>query len=271
MGRSWICWTFPRLGMDNPAFATLPVNQQESSKGDDMQLSPEESRKAIERIRKYGEFPPDKYFFSAVELEEFYGLPILMLWECMSKTDEWGLRIPPNTDCKIIYKRPFTKETGAYLIRCKDFERKLIKDVGLPAYAIEEHIKICHQGNCPVAVETTEDRIADLEGQLAALKAELEQARQENAVLQAELENTKAELEKVRQGEGQCLEWYGLIAVVEQSRKEGKTPQETAACLKERGASWAMIGGLMHPQGDIKGWQQYGKDLFNGKTKTLPW
>ena len=103
------------------------------------------------------------------------------------------------------------------------------------------------------------------------LKAELEQARQENAALQAELENTRAELEKVRQGEGPCLEWYGLIAVVEQCRKEGKTPQETAACLKERGASLAMIGGLMHPQGDIKDWQQYGKDLFNGSTKTLPW
>ena len=81
----------------------------------------------------------------------------------------------------------------------------------------------------------------------------------------------RAELEKVRQGEGPCLEWYGLIAVVEQCRKEGKTPQETAACLKERGASLAMIGGLMHPQGDIKDWQQYGKDLFNGSTKTLPW
>lgn len=103
------------------------------------------------------------------------------------------------------------------------------------------------------------------------MKAELEQARQEKAALQAELENTKAELEKVRQGEGQCLEWYGLIAVVEQSRKEGKTPQETAACLKGAGASWAVIGGLMHPQGDIKDWQQYGKGLFNGSTKTLPW
>lgn len=110
-----------------------------------------------------------------------------------------------------------------------------------------------------------------LAGELAAMKAELEQARQEKAALQAELENTKAELEKVRQGEGQCLEWYGLIAVVEQSRKEGKTPQETAACLKGAGASWAVIGGLMHPQGDIKDWQQYGKGLFNGSTKTLPW
>lgn len=167
-----------------------------------MQLSPEESRKAIKRIRKYGGFPPDKYFFSAVELEEFYGLPILNLWECMSKTDEWSLRIPPNTDCKIIYKRPFTKETGAYLIRCKDFERKLIKDVGLPAYAIETHIKICHQGNCPVAVETPENRIASLESQLTTLKSELEQARQEKAALQAELEKTRAELEKARQAEG---------------------------------------------------------------------
>lgn len=110
-----------------------------------------------------------------------------------------------------------------------------------------------------------------LAGELVALKAELEQARQEKAALQVELENTKAELEKVRQGEGQCLEWYGLIAVVEQSRKEGKTPQETAACLKGAGASWAVIGGLMHPQGDIKDWQQYGKGLFNGSTKTLPW
>ena len=113
--------------------------------------------------------------------------------------------------------------------------------------------------------------IASLEGQLAALKAELEQARQENAALQAELEKTRAELKQDRQGEGQGLKWYGLIAVVEQCRKEGKTPQETAACLKGAGASWAMIGGLLHPRGELKDWQQYGKDLFNGSTKTLPW
>ena len=110
-----------------------------------------------------------------------------------------------------------------------------------------------------------------MKAEVEKAQAEQEQYQQEKAALQAELENTKAELEKVRQGEGQCLEWFGLIAVVEQSRKEGKTPQETAACLKERRASWAMIGGLMHPQGDIKDWQQYGKDLFNGSTKTLPW
>ena len=113
--------------------------------------------------------------------------------------------------------------------------------------------------------------LKDIRAEVARDKAKYEQARQEKAALQAELENTKAELEKVRQGEGQCLEWYGLIAVVEQSRKEGKTPQETAACLKGAGASWAVIGGLMHPQGDIKDWQQYGKGLFNGSTKTLPW
>lgn len=110
-----------------------------------------------------------------------------------------------------------------------------------------------------------------LAGELAAMKAELEQARQEKAALQAELEKTRAELEQARQGEGQGLKWYGLIAVIEQCWKEGKTPQETAACLKGAGASWAMIGGLMHPQGNITDWQQYGKNLFNGSTKTLPW
>ena len=109
-----------------------------------------------------------------------------------------------------------------------------------------------------------EVQITAKEPDFAALKAELEQARQEKAALQAELEKT-------RQGEGQGLKWYGLIAVVEQCRKEGKTPQETAACLKGAGASWAMIGGLMHPQGNITDWQQYGKNLFNGSTKTLPW
>lgn len=109
-----------------------------------------------------------------------------------------------------------------------------------------------------------EVQITAKERDFAALKAELEQARQEKAALQAELEKT-------RQGEGQGLKWYGLIAVVEQCRKEGKTPQETAACLKGAGASWAMIGGLMHPQGNITDWQQYGKNLFNGSTKTLPW
>lgn len=106
---------------------------------------------------------------------------------------------------------------------------------------------------------------------LEQIRIELEQARQENAALQAELEKTRAELKQDRQGEGQGLKWYGLIAVVEQCRKEGKTPQETAACLKAAGASWAMIGGLLHPRGELKDWQQYGKDLFNGSTKTLPW
>ena len=114
-------------------------------------------------------------------------------------------------------------------------------------------------------------RITEMESQLAAKDAELELARQEKAALQAELEKTRAELEKARQGEGQGLKWYGMIAVVEQCRKEGKTPQETAACLKGAGASWAMIGGLLHPRGELKDWQQYGKDLFNGSTKTLPW
>lgn len=114
-------------------------------------------------------------------------------------------------------------------------------------------------------------RITEMESQLAAKDVELEQARQEKAALQAELEKTRAELEQARQAEGQGLKWYGLIAVIEQCWKEGKNPQETAACLKGAGASWAMIGGLMHPQGNITDWQQYGKNLFNGSTKTLPW
>lgn len=113
--------------------------------------------------------------------------------------------------------------------------------------------------------------LKDIRAEVARDKAKYEQARQEKAALQAELEKTRAELEQARQGEGQGLKWYGLIAVVEQCRKEGKTPQETAACLKGAGASWAMIGGLMHPQGNITDWQQYGKNLFNGSTKTLPW
>ena len=69
-----------------------------------------------------------------------------------------------------------------------------------------------------------EVQITAKERDFAALKAELEQARQENAALQAELEKTRAELKQDRQGEGQGLKWYGLIAVVEQCRKEGKTP-----------------------------------------------
>lgn len=113
--------------------------------------------------------------------------------------------------------------------------------------------------------------LAAKDAEMIALKTDLRQARQENAALQAELEKTRAELKQDRQGEGQGLKWYGLIAVVEQCRKEGKTPQEMAACLKGAGASWAMIGGLLHPRGELKDWQQYGKDLFNGSTKTLPW
>lgn len=111
-----------------------------------------------------------------------------------------------------------------------------------------------------------------MKAEVEKAEAEQEQYQQENAALQAELEQAKEELEKARQAEGEvALSRYGLIAVVDQCRKEGKTPQETAACLKERGASLAIIGALLHPQGDITDWTQYGKNLLNGKTDTLPW
>ena len=86
----------------------------------------------------------------------------------------------------------------------------------------------------------------------------------------SETPKTAMEIEK-QKAEKRSNFLYGLIAVVDQCRKEGKTPQETAACLKERGASLAIIGALLHPQGDITDWTQYGKNLLNGKTDTLPW
>lgn len=78
-------------------------------------------------------------------------------------------------------------------------------------------------------------------------------------------------LEQDQQEGSQGMKWYGLIAVVEQCRKEGLTPQETAARLKDAGASLAVIGGLLHPQGDIADWTQYGKNLLAGRVKNLPW
>lgn len=117
------------------------------------------------------------------------------------------------------------------------------------------------------------------EAALAATDAELEQARaeaadlrEENAALKAELEEARAALEKARQRESRGMGWYGLIAVVEQARKAGLTPQETAARLKAAGASYAVIAGLLHPEGDIKDWLQYGKNLLAGMVKEkLPW
>lgn len=107
---------------------------------------------------------------------------------------------------------------------------------------------------------------------LAAKGEELEQARAELAALREENAALKAELEEARQAKGRdALKWYGLIAVVEQCRNEGKTPQETAAELKKGGASFAIIGGLLHPEGDISDWLQYGKNLVEGKTKKLAW
>lgn len=106
---------------------------------------------------------------------------------------------------------------------------------------------------------------AGRDGSLAATDAELEQTRAELAAL-------KAELEKARQEKGQdAPKWYGLIAVVEQCRSEGKTPQETAVELKARGASYAIIGGLLHPEGDISDWTQYGSNIVEGNTKKLAW
>lgn len=107
---------------------------------------------------------------------------------------------------------------------------------------------------------------------LAAKDEELEQARAELAALREENAALKAELEKARQEKGQdAPKWYGLIAVVEQCRSEGKTPQETAVELKARGASYAIIGGLLHPEGDISDWTQYGSNIVEGNTKKLAW
>ena len=107
---------------------------------------------------------------------------------------------------------------------------------------------------------------------LAAKDEELEQARAELAALREENAVLKAELEKARQEKGQdAPKWYGLIAVVEQCRSEGKTPQETAVELKARGASYAIIGGLLHPEGDISDWTQYGSNIVEGNTKKLAW
>ena len=110
------------------------------------------------------------------------------------------------------------------------------------------------------------------EAALAAKDAELEQARAEAAALREENAALKAALEQARQQESQGMRWYGLIAVVEQARKAGLTPQETAASLKAAGASYAVIAGLLHPEGDIKDWLQYGKNLLAGMVKEkLPW
>ena len=118
----------------------------------------------------------------------------------------------------------------------------------------------------------TGKRIAGLETALAAKDAELEQARAALAALREENAALQAELELARQERGQgAPEWYGLIAVVKQCRNEGKTPQETAAALKAEGASYAIIGGMLHPEGGIRDWRQYGKNLLEGQTKTLPW
>lgn len=110
------------------------------------------------------------------------------------------------------------------------------------------------------------------ESSLTAKDVELEQARAELSALREENAALKAALEQARQQESQGMRWYGLIAVVEQARKAGLTPQETAASLKAAGASYAVIAGLLHPEGDIKDWLQYGKNLLTGMVKEkLPW
>lgn len=113
---------------------------------------------------------------------------------------------------------------------------------------------------------------ADGEAALAAKDAELDQARAELAALREENAVLKAELEEVRQEKGQdAPKWYGLIAVVENCRSEGKMPQEAAVELKARGASYAIIGGLLHPEGNISDWTQYGVNIVEGNTKKLAW
>ena len=124
----------------------------------------------------------------------------------------------------------------------------------------------------PESMDISWEGGADGEAAQAAKDADLEQVRVELAALREENAALKAELEEARQAKGRdALKWYGLIAVVEQCRNEGKTPQETAAELKKGGASFAIIGGLLHPEGDIKDWLQYGKNLVGGKTKKLAW
>ena len=119
---------------------------------------------------------------------------------------------------------------------------------------------------------TTQAIMQNGESSFAAKDTELDQARAELAALREENAVLKAELEKVRQEKGQAApKLYGLIAVVEKCRSEGKTPQEAAVELKARGASYAIIGGLLHPEGDISDWTQYGSNIVEGNTKKLAW
>ncbi|MDM8215804.1 hypothetical protein QUW15_06515 [Desulfovibrio piger] len=129
----------------------------------------------------------------------------------------------------------------------------------------------CIPSDAALAAKNAE--LEQARAELAALKAELEQSRAEMSALREENAALNEELERARQekGQGDAPEWYGLIAVVEQCRKEGKKPQETAAELKKAGASLAVIGGLLHPNGGISDWRQYGKNLLEGGTKYLPW
>lgn len=81
-----------------------------------------------------------------------------------------------------------------------------------------------------------------LAGELAAMKAELEQARQEKAALQAELE-------KIRHGQEPAdLEKHGLCGRIIMWRSEGKTEEEIAAILSDAGkwCSAAQIGALLY-------------------------
>lgn len=111
----------------------------------------------------------------------------------------------------------------------------------------------------------------DWHAHIAANDTKMKQAQAEAAALREENDALKAALEQAQQEGSQGMKWYGLIAVVEQCREEGLTPQKTAARLKDAGASLAVIGGLLHPQGDIADWTQYGKNLLAGRVKKLPW
>ena len=127
---------------------------------------------------------------------------MLKLWEYMSKSDEWAI-YTPDGESSILWERPFTCKTGEYIICCSGFERRIIREIDLASYAIEEHIKICCIDGTSLSSKD-KSGIAALAAkgeELEQVRAELAALREENAALKAELEEARAALEKARQGQ----------------------------------------------------------------------
>ncbi len=149
---------------------------------------------------------------------------------------------------------PVLEESLAYSVHILTFE----------AWAKENEDLLPENRYGSTAIKAAQVKISELQSENNKLKNQL----QESLHAIDELKNQIA----LGTSNSETATLWGLPAYIMEEKRKGATCFEVAKHLREKyNFSKATIGALMHPQGDIFDWNQYGKLLLNEHTEKTLW